>query len=96
MRPSLAQIPKIIEFLGLDPFETHSKNLADKIKAYRRVRGVSQKKLAELLGVNQTTLAGWEKGRHQPTKRLLDKLFRISANFATGTSTGSTGKKTQI
>jgi transcriptional regulator with XRE-family HTH domain len=77
VRPSLAQIPKIIEYLGRDPFETHSENLADKLKAYRRVRGLSQKKLAELLGVDETTLAAWERGKRQPNKRFLDKLAGI-------------------
>jgi transcriptional regulator with XRE-family HTH domain len=48
-KPSLAKILKIIEFLGYDPFEGKPENLADKTKAYRRLRGLSQKKLAELL-----------------------------------------------
>ncbi|MCX6574928.1 MAG: helix-turn-helix transcriptional regulator [Candidatus Aminicenantes bacterium] len=74
VRPSLAQIPKIIEFLGSDPFEKKTENLGEKIRAYRRVHGVSQKKLTGQLGVNQSTLAGWERGEHQPTKRLLNKL----------------------
>ncbi len=46
VQPSLAQIPKIIEFLGHDPFEPESESLADKIKAYRRANGQSRKKLA--------------------------------------------------
>jgi len=75
--PLLAQIPKIIEYLGRDPFEMHAENLADKIKDYRRVRGLSQKKLAGFLGVDQTTLAGWERGRHRPMKRLLNKIAGI-------------------
>jgi len=74
VQPSLVQIPKIIDFLGRNPFESVAENLADKIKAYRRLRGFSQKKLAGLLGIDQTTLAGWERGEHQPTKRLHDKL----------------------
>jgi DNA-binding XRE family transcriptional regulator len=43
VQPSLAQIPKVIEFLGRDPFETSAGNLADKIKNYRRLHGLSQK-----------------------------------------------------
>jgi transcriptional regulator with XRE-family HTH domain len=82
VRPSLAQIPKIIEFLGQDPFKPKNENLvkpknenlADKLKAYRRVHGLSQKKLAQQLGVDQTTLSGWERGEHQPTKKLVDKI----------------------
>ena len=48
-----------------------------KIQDYRRVHGLSQKKLAEQLGIDQTTLAGWEKGEHRPTKKLLDKINMI-------------------
>jgi transcriptional regulator with XRE-family HTH domain len=74
VKPSLAQIPKIIEFLGRDPFEKQTENLGDRILEYRRIHGLTQKKLAGQLGVDPTTLAGWESGEHQPTKILLDKL----------------------
>jgi len=67
VRPPLAQIPKTIEFLGRDPFEKKTENLGDKIREYRRVYGLTQKKLAALLGVDQTTLTGWENGKHQPS-----------------------------
>jgi len=77
VKPSLAQIPKIIEFLGQDPFEKETDSLGEKIREYRRVHGLSQKKLAQLLGIDQTTLAGWETGKHQPTKKLLDKINTI-------------------
>jgi len=77
VKPSLAQIPKIIEFLGNDPFEKETENLGDKIREYRRVHGLTQKKLAEQLGVDQTTLAGWERGKHRPTKRLSEKIIAV-------------------
>jgi len=77
VQPSLAQIPKIIEFLGHDPFEKRVDNLGDRLREYRRVHGMSQKKLAKQLGVDPTTLAGWERGKHHPSRRfigLLDKF----------------------
>jgi transcriptional regulator with XRE-family HTH domain len=77
VRPSLAQIPKIIEFLGNDPFEKKAENLGERIQEYRRVHGLSQKKLAEQLGVDPTTLGGWETGEHRPTKRLSEGLLRF-------------------
>jgi transcriptional regulator with XRE-family HTH domain len=77
VRPSLAQIPKIIEFLGRDPFEKQTENLGDRILEYRRIHGLTQKKLSEQLGVDPTTLAGWERGEHKPTKRLLDRLSKF-------------------
>ena len=84
VRPSLPQIPKIFEFLGHDPFEKEAENLGDKIREYRRVHGPNQKRLAEQLGVDQTTPAGWERGEHRPTERLLDKLLKIIGNFPLG------------
>jgi transcriptional regulator with XRE-family HTH domain len=77
VKPSLSKIPKIIEFLGQDPFEKTTENLGDRILEYRRVYGLTQKKLAELLGVDPTTLAGWESEKHVPTKYLLAKLTAI-------------------
>jgi DNA-binding transcriptional regulator YiaG len=73
VKPSLVQIPKIIEFLGRDLFESKAESLADKLEAYRRGHGLYRKKLANQLGIDQTKLAGWERGEHKPTKRLRGK-----------------------
>jgi len=89
VRPSLAQIPKIIEFLGRDPFEKKIENLGEKLREYRRVRGLSQKKLAEQLGVDPTTVAGWERGKHPPAKRLRSKLI----SFLTSTPSSVPAKE---
>ena len=77
VQPSVIQIPKIIEFLGRNPFEVKSESLGDKLRSYRRLNGLSQKKFAEQLGVDFTTLAGWERGEHKPLKRLLNKLETV-------------------
>ena len=82
VEPSLAQIPKIVEFLGRDPFERETGNLGEKLREYRRVHGLTQKKLAEQLGVDQTTLGDWERGKHQPKKKLHDRLFQFLSCFA--------------
>jgi transcriptional regulator with XRE-family HTH domain len=78
VRPSLAQIPKIIEFLGGDPFKKETEKLGDKIREYRRIHGLTQEKLAAQLGVDQTTLAGWERGEHKPSEKLFNKLLPFS------------------
>jgi transcriptional regulator with XRE-family HTH domain len=75
----LTQIPKIIEFLGRDPFEKKTENLSDKILEYRRVHGLTQNKFAALLGIDHTTVGNLERGEHQPTKRLVNKLSSILA-----------------
>jgi DNA-binding XRE family transcriptional regulator len=83
VKPSLAQTPKIIEFLGRDPFEKKTENLRERIREYRWVHGLTQKKLAERIGVDQTTIGAWEKGYNTPSKRLTDKLqLLISGSLA--------------
>jgi transcriptional regulator with XRE-family HTH domain len=74
VRPSLAQIPKIIDFVGCDPYWKKSENLGDKIREYRRVHGLSQKKFAEQMGVDPTSLAAWERGEHRVSERLIERL----------------------
>jgi transcriptional regulator with XRE-family HTH domain len=64
VRPSLSQIPKIIEFLGRDPFERETEKLGDKIREYRRIHGLTQKKFAAQQEIDPTTLASWERGDH--------------------------------
>jgi transcriptional regulator with XRE-family HTH domain len=80
VRPSLVQIPKIIEFLGRDPFKKETANWGDKIREYRRVRGLSQKKFAGKLGVDPSTLARWESGEHKPMKKFFRKLDFVTNN----------------
>jgi transcriptional regulator with XRE-family HTH domain len=80
-QPSLAQIPKIIEFLSRDPSKKETHSLGDKIREYRRVHGLSQKKLARQLGIEQTTLAGWERGEHKLTKILFTRLASFINSF---------------
>jgi transcriptional regulator with XRE-family HTH domain len=74
VKPSLALTPKIIEFLGYDPLGAKPISLGEKIRHFRRLHGLSQKRLADILGIDKTTLAGWERREHQPTKRFFNRL----------------------
>ena len=77
VKPSLAHIPKIIEFLGYIPFKTTSTSLKEQIIIYRRLHGLTQKELAHLLGIDKTSIGHWERGEHWPSKQLLDKLISL-------------------
>jgi transcriptional regulator with XRE-family HTH domain len=77
IQPSPSQIPKIIEFLGHDPLKKRTEKLGDKIREYRRVHGLTQRKLAEQLGIDKTTVGYLERGEHQPTKNLLEKIKSV-------------------
>ncbi|MBI1804137.1 MAG: helix-turn-helix transcriptional regulator [Ignavibacteriae bacterium] len=71
---ALRLIPNITTFLGYDPVPETATTLGQKIKLYRRSRGLSMKKLAKKLGIDPTTLTRWERGRSVPSSRLRDRL----------------------
>ena len=77
VKPSLTQIPRIIEFLGRDPFEKRTDSLGDKLREYRRVHGLTQEKMAGQLGVDPSTLAAWERGENNPRDKILNKLSTL-------------------
>jgi len=85
--PAVRFIPRISEFLGYDPgADAHSSSLAEQLKNQRRKLGLSQKKLASLLGIDQSSVAGWETEKHKPTKKSLKhiRIFLLSSDSLNG------------
>jgi DNA-binding XRE family transcriptional regulator len=76
-KPKIYLLPKIIEFLGYVPFELPVETIGDKIIAYRKEHGLSQRKLAELLAVDKTTIRDWERNIHRPCKNLFERINKI-------------------
>ena len=76
-KPKIHLLPKIIEFLGYMPFELPAKTFSQKIIAYREIHGLTQKKLAEFLKVDESTIRYWERDKHKPSKRLLKSISEI-------------------
>jgi transcriptional regulator with XRE-family HTH domain len=80
-KPRLYLFPKIVQFLGYNPFPTNENpSIIEAIKAYRLTHGLSQKKMARQFCIDPTTLARWEKGRSRPgalLKRRLAGLLRL-------------------
>jgi len=66
--PRLSLFPKITEFLGYSPLsgQNHDESFGGQLRARRRRLGISQKQLAGLLGVDQTTVSNWERGVNEP------------------------------
>ena len=64
--PSIRYMPGIIAFLGYDPYPP-PQTLGEQIVARRRWLGLSRKRLAKKLGVDEGALARWEKGVSRPT-----------------------------
>jgi transcriptional regulator with XRE-family HTH domain len=65
--PAIRYFPAIFRFLGYDPFP-EPKTLPEKLLAKRRALGLSVKKAAALVGVDEGTFASWEQARRVPTK----------------------------
>jgi DNA-binding XRE family transcriptional regulator len=53
--PAIWNLPAIIEFLGYVPFEL-GESLAERLRAYRRIHGISRRKLAGMRRVDEATL----------------------------------------
>ena len=74
---STGNIPVNIQFLGYDPLSSSANAFRERLVNARRALGLSQQKMAERLGVDETTLQGWESGRHQPTGKSLDVFAKV-------------------
>lgn len=63
--PAIRYIPAILRFLGYNPFPP-AHTLPERLAAARKMLGLSQRNLAESLGVDPGTLQAWEAGQHTP------------------------------
>jgi len=76
--PLIYHYPKIIQFLGYNPFHIEIDTLGGRIKNYRIENGLSQEELGKLLNVNESTVFHWEKNTHIPLskkRQMLDRLI---------------------
>jgi len=64
--PAVKFIPAIIAFLGYNPLPPPVA-LPERLVWFRRCKGWTQEAFAKVLGVDQTTLARWERGERSPT-----------------------------
>jgi DNA-binding transcriptional regulator YiaG len=77
--PAQWQWPAVVRFLGYVPFRTDG-DLPVKLKAYRRIQGLSQTRLAGMIGVDPSTVWHWERGDSQPNaehRQAIDALIGI-------------------
>ena len=72
--PQLRFIPRILAFLGYDPYVPSPQALGERIIAARRRLGLTQKGLAGLLDIDPGTVSRWERGKSLPSKNLLRRL----------------------
>ena len=74
--PKIQSFPKIIDFLGYVPFSM-GESFPEKLKAYRKLRGLTQQALADALGVVLPTVQTWEAGIHQPMPKMRERVLGI-------------------
>jgi DNA-binding transcriptional regulator YiaG len=63
--PMVHCLPEIIAFLGHNPLP-EADDLIGKFKRLRTSLGLTQEQLAQMLGIDESTIAGWERGDNQP------------------------------
>lgn len=91
--PSVNIIPKILNFLGYNPFETETKSPG---KRYRRTLGLTQKEFAGRLKIDPGTLRRWEKGEGRLSKESFQNLVDFFASLSTSSRTPALVKKKSI
>jgi DNA-binding transcriptional regulator YiaG len=62
-KPLIYLYPRIISFLGYNPYEAKDNSVEQKIYAYGCMNGLSHKRLGKLLNVDASTVRAWEQGK---------------------------------
>jgi transcriptional regulator with XRE-family HTH domain len=87
--PAVCYLPRIIEFLGYDPFPP-PQCFGEEIAAVRRRLGISQKRLAKKLRMDEATLARVERGASKAKGKHLTALTALISNGSGGARKPST------
>src|SRR5262245_11768356 len=74
--PEIGYVPAIIEFIGYFPYIPTADPIA-RLRAVRWAMGLTQDKLAKLMGIDESSLRSWERGERRPTR----KSRKIIAGF---------------
>jgi DNA-binding transcriptional regulator YiaG len=77
VQPMVHCLPGILAFLGHNPLP-EAADLIGKVKRLRSTLGLSQEQLAQKLGIDESTLAGWERGDNSPVgayRKLLEDFI---------------------
>lgn len=75
--PHIRYYPKLIEFLGYNPFQTDDKTVGGQIQKYRYENGLTFKQLSKITSFDEGTLARWEKNTIAPSATNKMKLVML-------------------
>jgi DNA-binding XRE family transcriptional regulator len=79
-QPQIQHAPKVIKFLGYNPYVIETETLGGKVKNYRLVHGLSHKKMGAIVGVDGATISTWETGKFRPDGVNLNRLNELLCN----------------
>lgn len=74
--PEVRFVPNIIGFLGYAPYWP-APTFAEKLTRARIYLGLPRKEMARITRIDESNLAGWETGRHEPTRRSVQRIERF-------------------
>ena len=77
--PSARYWPGILRFLGYDPYPA-PRSLGENLVAKRRQLGLSRKRMAARLGVDEGTMKRWERGMARPTGKRIETVNEFLAS----------------
>lgn len=76
-KPQIQFAPKIIKFLGYNPYVMEPETLGGQVKNYRLLHGLSHRKMGGIVGVDGATISTWETGKFMPDGTNLKRLEEI-------------------
>lgn len=79
-QPQIQYAPKIIEFLGYNPYKVETETMGGRVKNYRVLHGLSHKKMGKIMGVDGATISTWETGKYVPQGANLNRLNELLCN----------------
>lgn len=79
--PQISYMPKIIRFLGYNPYPIDTSSLGGKIKEFRYLHGLSKKRLAARLQVDPSTITTWEDNLFMPSVINYKRIVAVLATL---------------
>jgi len=76
LNPKIETVQKIAAALGVDPFSLYSFDMTtgEKIRKLRKEKGLTQKRLGELCGINEANIRKYELGNQNPKLSTIRKI----------------------
>lgn len=76
-QPQVQYYAKVIEVLGYFPFDIDTSKLGGRLKEFRIRAGVRKKKVTKLMGVDESTICGWERNENIPLENHMKNLMEL-------------------